>query len=274
MEIGKVQKLKVVNKVDFGVYLGEEKDKVLLPKNEVPAGVDVGNEVEVFIMRDSEDRLIATVHQPTAQVGELARMKVQDVTKHGAFLDWGMGKDLFLPYKEQTYKVKPGDEVLAGVYVDKSERLAATMKIYSYLSVNSTHDAEDIVEGTVYNINPEYGVFVAVDDKFHGMIQKKEVVSEMRIGERIKARVKSRRTDGKLDLAMRKKSYMQIDEDAETIYEFMREHGGKLDYTDRAEPARIKQDFAMSKAEFKRAIGRLLKNKRIEIEETGIKLLD
>ena len=270
MELGKIQKLEVVKKVEFGVYLGTKTEQVLLPKKEVPQGTEVGDSVEVFVCRDSEERLIATINKPVAQVGETALMPVKEVTKYGAFLDWGLGKDLFLPYKEQTVKVKAGDLVLAGVYTDKSNRLCATMKVYDYLKCNSTYEEEDVVRGTVYNYNPEYGVFVAVDNKYHGLIQQKELTKKLEIGEQIEARIKGVRPDGKLDLALRKKAYLQIDEDAEKIYRFLVENGGKLGYTDKASPERIRADFQMSKNEFKRAIGRLLKERRVFIGENSI----
>lgn len=270
MELGKKITLKVVKKTDFGVYLGTEEDKVLLPKNEVPEGTDVGSEITVFICRDSQDRLIATIHQPVAQVGETAYVEVKEVTKIGAFLDWGLGKDLFLPYKEQTTELKAGDKVLVGIYVDKSSRLCATMKVYNYLSCNSTYEAEDMVQGVVYNYNPQYGAFVAVNNKYHGLIQTKELTTNVHIGMEVEARVKSVRPDGKLDLALRKKSYLQIEDDAQKILDYMKKNHGQIGYTDKEKPEIIRKDFGMSKSEFKRAIGRLLKEKRIIIKENNI----
>ena len=270
MELGKKITLKVVKKTDFGVYLGTEEDKVLLPKNEVPEGTDVGTEITVFICRDSQDRLIATIHQPVAQVGETAYVEVKEVTKFGAFLDWGLGKDLFLPYKEQTTEIKAGDKVLVGIYVDKSSRLCATMKVYNYLSCNSTYEPEDIVQGVVYNYNPQYGAFVAVNNKYHGLIQTKELTTNVQIGMPVEARVKSVRPDGKLDLAIRKKSYLQIEDDAQKILDYMKKNHGQIGYTDKEKPEIIRKDFGMSKSEFKRAIGRLLKEKRIIIKENNI----
>ncbi|MEE0715018.1 S1 RNA-binding domain-containing protein [Eubacterium sp.] len=270
MELGKTLKLKVVKKTDFGIYLGTEDDKVLLPKNEVPQGTELGDTVEVFICRDSKDRLIATIHKPVAEVGETAYVEVKEITKFGAFLDWGLGKDLFLPYKEQTTNIKAGDKILVGIYTDKSDRLCATMKVYNYLSCNSTYEEEDIVKGVVYNYNPNYGAFVAVNNKYHGLIQTKELTMKVHVGMEVEARVKSVRPDGKLDLALRKKSYLQIEEDAEKILQFMKENGGKIDYTDKASPEVIKRDFNMSKSEFKRAIGRLLKEHQVIIGENNI----
>lgn len=270
MELGKTLKLKVVKKTDFGVYLGTEEDKVLLPKNEVPEGTEIGSEVTVFICRDSQDRMIATIHQPVAQVGETAYVEVKEVTKFGAFLDWGLGKDLFLPYKEQTTDIKAGDKVLIGVYTDKSNRLCATMKVYNYLNCNSTYEEEDMVEGIVYNYNPQYGAFVAVNNKYHGLIQTKELTTKVYVGMKVEARVKSVRPDGKLDLALRKKSYLQIEDDACRILEYMEKHDGQIGYTDKEKPEIIRKDFGMSKSEFKRAIGRLLKERRIIIGENNI----
>ncbi len=273
MEIGKIQKLQVVKKTDFGVYLGTNEEKVLLPKNQVPEGTEIGDTIEVFICRDSEDRIIATTEKPVAQVGETAYIRVKEITKFGAFLDWGLGKDLFLPYKEQTTDIKEGDMVLVGIYTDKSDRLCATMKVYNYLQCTSTYEEDDIVKGVVYNFNPQYGAFVAVNNKYHGLIQMKELTSKVFVGMEVEARVKSVRTDGKLDLALRKKAYLQIDDDARKIIEYMEKNNGEIGYTDKARPEIIKKDFGMSKNEFKRAIGRLLKERRVIIKENSINLI-
>lgn len=270
IKLGKSQNLKVVKNTEHGVYLGTEEDKVLLPKKEVPENTAVGDTLRVFVYRDSQERLIATMVQPAAEVGETAYLKVSQVTNVGAFLDWGLGKELFLPYKEQTKEIEEGEKVLVGIYIDKSKRLSATMKVYDYLTCSSTHEPEDIVSGTVYNYNPKYGAFVAVDNKYHGLIQQKELTQKVYIGMPIEARIKSVRPDGKMDLSLRKKAYLQVDDDAKKIVEFMENNGGKIDYTDKASPERIKTDFNMSKSEFKRAIGRLLKEKRLTIGENNI----
>lgn len=270
MELGKRQQLQVIRRTDFGIYLGTEKEQVLLPKKQIPEGTQIGDILEVFIYRDSMDRLIATTNTPLVMLGQTAVLTVKDVSKNGAYLDWGLEKDLFLPYKEQARKIVPGERVLIGVYIDKSNRLCATMKVYEYLTRNSTYEAEDIVTGTVYSFNPQFGYFVAVDNQFHGMIPKNEMSRNIKIGEQIEARVKNVRPDGKLELSLRKKAYLQIEEDAEKIYDFMLQNGGKIDYTDKANPEIIKKDFEMSKNEFKRAIGKLLKEKRITIGENNI----
>jgi hypothetical protein len=268
--LGKIQQLEVVKITDHGVYVGTKEDRVLLPKKEVPEGTMLGDELQVFIYRDSEERLIATMEHPAAQVGETAYLKVSQVTRVGAFLEWGLGKELFLPYKEQTTEVKPQNMVLVGIYIDKSNRLSATMKVYDYLTCNSTYEPEDVVTGIVYNYNPKFGAFVAVDNKYHGLIQQKELTTGVYVGMPVEARVKSIRPDGKIDLSLRKKSYLQIEDDVEKIIAFMEKNGGNIGYTDKADPERIRQDFNMSKSEFKRAIGRLLKEKHITIGENNI----
>ena len=273
IELGKKQELTVIKRVEFGIYLGEQEgaeERVLLPKKQVPEGTEIGSKLTVFVYKDSKDRLIATTHEPKLVLGQLAVLPVLEVGKIGAFLDWGLGKELFLPYKEQTKEIEEGEKVLVGIYIDKSKRLSATMKVYDYLTCNSTHEPEDIVSGTVYNYNPKYGAFVAVDNKYHGLIQQKELAQKVYIGMPIEARIKSVRPDGKMDLSLRKKAYLQVDDDAKKIVEFMENNGGKIDYTDKASPERIKTDFNMSKSEFKRAIGRLLKEKRLTIGENNI----
>lgn len=272
INIGKYQKLEVKRIVDFGVYLGDDELQVLLPKKQVPQGAKPGDEIEVFVYRDSSDRLIATVNKPFVTVGELAMLTVKQTTKIGAFLEWGLEKDLLLPFKEQTTNVQAGEEYLIALYVDKSNRLCATMKLYDYLSNTTPYEKEDIVKGIVYNYNPEYGVFVAVDNKYHGMIQNKEATRKLKIGEKIEARVISVREDGKLDLSVRQKSYLQIEKNADIIYRRIGELGGILPYTDKASPEVIKDDFQMSKNDFKKAIGRLLKENKVIICENYIKM--
>lgn len=272
MKLGEKQVLTVVKTVDFGVYLGSEKERVLLPKKQVPAGVEPGDPVEVFLYKDSSDRLIATTHEPKLTIGKLAVLEVADTNKAGAFLDWGLEKDLFLPFKQQTAKVKKGDRCLVTLYIDKSERLCATMKVYHQLRTDSPYKKDDKVRGIIYDTSEEFGIFVAVDNQYSARIPKKDVFGTLRVGEEIEARVTSVKEDGKLDLSVREKIPEQMDKDAERILKGIQSHGGKLPFTDKAEPERIKNEFGMSKAAFKRAVGRLLKQGKIEILENGIRL--
>ncbi len=268
--LGKKVRLMIVKEVEFGVYLGNSQEKVLLPKKQVPRGVEAGDPVEVFLYKDSSDRLIATTSEPKITLGELAVLTVADVGKIGAFLDWGLEKDLLLPFREQTAKVKKGDEVLAVLYVDKSGRLCATMKVYDRLRQDSPYQKDDEVEGIIYDTSDNFGVFVAVDDCYSALIPKREAFGSLKVGERIHARVTKVKEDGKLDLAVRKKAFLQMDTDVQTILERMEEYGGRLPFTDKADPERIKKEFGMSKNAFKRAVGRLLKEERIEICEKSI----
>ncbi len=270
MQLGKRQMLMVVKKVDFGVYLGNEEDRVLLPKKQVPEGTEIGDPIEVFLYKDSGDRLIATTNKPLLMLDEIAVLKVSDVNKFGAFLDWGLEKDLFLPYKEQNQKVQVGDECLVALYVDKSKRLCATMKVYHLLETNSPYEKGDTVSGIIYDSSPEFGLFVAVDNLYSARIAQNEVYAGMKIGDRIEARVTAVKADGKLDLSTKDRVEVQMDKDAKLIWERLVAEGGELPFNDKSDPELIKAEFNMSKNAFKRAVGRLLKGGRIELGEKHI----
>lgn len=266
MRLGEKQILTVVKTVDFGVYLGSDEERVLLPKKQVPVGVEPGDPVEVFLYKDSSDRLIATTQEPKITLGELAVLEVVDVGRIGAFLDWGLEKDLLLPFKEQTVKVEKGDRCLVSLYVDKSGRLCATMKVYPLLRTDSPYQKDDTVRGTVYEVNRDIGVFVAVDDRYSALIPKREVYGKLYPGQQIEARVAAVKADGKLDLSVRSRIPEQMDADAEKIMKRLEGNGGVLPFTDKADPERIRDEFGMSKASFKRAVGRLLKEGKIKID--------
>ncbi len=271
IELGKVQCLNVVKIVDFGVYLGTKDEKVLLPKKQVPSDIEAGDALSVFVYRDSSDRLIATTRLPKIELGKTAVLKVSQIGKIGAFLDWGLEKDLFLPFKEQTTHVQEGDSCLVALYIDKSNRLAATMRVYDYLTCESPYVKDSAVQGTVIEINPDYGVYVAVDNQYFGMIPKNEVFGQIKIGDVVYGRVSKVRDDGKLTISLKQKAYIQMDEDSRIIYEEIVKRGGSLPFTDKASPDIIKTEFQMSKNAFKRAVGRLLKEGRIEITDGCIK---
>lgn len=268
--LGKKQVLKVVKKTDFGIYLGTEEERVLLPGRQVPEGTKIGDELEVFLYRDSRDRLIATTHEPKIQLGELQVLTVADTGKIGAFLDWGLKKDLLLPFKEQTAKVKKGDSCLVSLYVDKSGRLCATMKIYEKLRTDSPYKKDDKVKGIIYEKSTNFGLFVAVDNCYCALIPKREAPGGYKVGDVVTARVAEVKPDGKLDLSVREKAFIQMDADALIILERLKEHGGELPFTDKADPDRIREEFGFSKNAFKRAVGRLLKEGKIEIREKSI----
>lgn len=276
IELGKIQELMVVRIKAFGIYLSEStasESSVLLPKKQVPQGCAVGDRLTVFIYKDSEDRLIATTSTPKLQVGQCGMLEVKEVSKIGAFLDMGLEKDLLLPFKEQSHPVRKGETCLVALYVDKSRRLAATMKVYSYMSNQSPYQLDDEVNGRIYELNESLGAFVAVDDKYYGLIPKKELFGDYREGDEVVCRVTKVRDDGKLDLSPRKKAYIQMNTDVEEIMRGIDEYDGVLPFNDKASPETIKREFHMSKNAFKRAVGRLLKEGRIRITEKTIERL-
>ena len=276
LKLGEKQTLEVVKKVEFGVYLAESKEaaaeeKVLLPIKQVPQGAGVGDKIEVFIYKDSKDRMIATTNEPMVLKGQTAVLKVVQVNRVGAFLYWGLEKDLFLPYKEQTKPVQVGDECIVSLYIDKSKRLCATMKVYPYLRLDSPYQKNDKVTGMVYEISDNFGAFVAVDNCYSALIAKKEMTTQLKVGDVVSARVASIKKEGKLDLSLREKAYIQMSVDADKIIKKMEENGGVLPFTDKASPELIKEQMDMSKNEFKRAVGNLLKASKIQIGENEIR---
>lgn len=283
MRLGYMQTLVAVKKTDFGLFLTDiEKkddknralgDEVLLPKNQVTEDMRVGSEIEVFLYKDSEDRMIATRLVPYIKIGEIKKLRVKEVNKIGAFLDWGLPKDLLLPFKEQIYEIKPGDEILVTVYIDLSDRLCATMDLYSRLSLLPPYQKDDMVKGTVYQVHEQFGAYVAVDNKYSALVPKKELHCELKPGDEIEARVLEVKEDGKLDLSLRQKAYVQMDADSALILDKLKQAGGSLPYQDKSSAEEIKEEFNLSKAAFKRAIGRLYKERVIVIEKDGIRLV-
>ena len=285
IRLGEMQTLTIAKKVEFGVYLtdGEQRaedgrtrqrpeqtlptaEKVLLPIRQVPQGAGIGDSVEVFIYRDSKDRLIATTVRPLITLGNVARLRVVQTGQIGAFLDWGLEKDLLLPFKEQKKRVKEGESCLVALYIDKSGRLCATMNVYRYLRQDSPYKKDDRVTGTVYEISDNFGAFIAVDNEFSGLIPKKEWYGNARIGDTVNVRVTGVKEDGKLDLSMREKAYLQIETDAEQILALLDSYDGVLPFNDKVDPEIIRRETGMSKNEFKRAVGHLLKNGQICID--------
>ena len=277
MKLGEKQTLYIVKKVDFGVYLAEHhndaENRVLLPAKQVPPGAAVGEQLEVFLYKDSKDRWIATTNTPKLMMGQVAELTVAQTGKRGAFLDWGLEKDLLLPFRQQVKKVKEGEKVLVSLYVDKSERLCATMNVYHNLRSDSPYHAQDQVVGRAYASSDEYGVFVAVDNLYSALIPKKERYGEVMLGEDLRARVTKVQPDGRLVLSIREKSYLQIQEDAQKLLDIIDSYDGVLPFNDKASPEIIMRELQMSKAAFKRAVGRLYQARLIEITEKSIRML-
>ena len=273
-----MQTLVVMRKSAIGVYLGtggdQSGEEVLLPANQVPQGTEEMDEIEVFVYRDSEDRMIATNKTPKLVLGQVTTLKVKEVLNIGAFLDWGLPKDLLLPFKEQTAKVVAGKEYIVGLYVDKSHRLCATMRIYDFLRTDSPFKQDDRVRGVIYDINNNLGALIAVEHIFNGLIPKTELIGHCQVGDIIEARVARIREDGKLDLSLKEEAHIQMHTDAEIILKKLEQRGGVLPLNDKSPPGQIKEQLNMSKAAFKRAVGRLLKEKRIKFTPDGIELLN
>ncbi len=275
IKLGEKQTLEIVKTVEFGVYLAPDKehkeDRVLLPAKQVPEGSQIGDCVEVFVYRDSKDRLIATTNTPKLMMGQVAVLRVAQVGKIGAFLDWGLEKDLFLPFKQQTRRVQEGEEVLVSLYIDKSTRLCATMNVYHELRSDSPYHKDDRVTGRVYQISEQFGAFVAVDNLYSALIPKKELYGHVEIGEDVQARVVKVLDDGRLTLGIREKAYLQMGKDAEELLRIIAEYDGVLPFNDKVSPEIIKRETGMSKNEFKRAVGKLLKEGKIELTDTVIR---
>ncbi len=278
MNIGTIQKLTVSRKTEHGLYLKESRDakeEVLLPGNQIPEGTGIGDVLTVFLYKDSKDRLISTLKTPRMTIGKIGRCKVLELGKIGAFLDWGLEKDLLLPFREMTGQLSPGMDIPVALYVDKSDRLCATMKLYKYLEPLGSDagiSKGDHVTGTVYEISEQFGTFVAIDDKYQGLIPKREPAGNLKVGDVVKARISAIKPDGKADLSLKELTHIQMDIDSDKLVKLMEANGGRLDFTDKATPEVIMQKTDMSKNEFKRAVGRLLKQGMVEIRKNSIVL--
>ncbi|HAN09153.1 MAG TPA: RNA-binding protein [Clostridiales bacterium] len=276
IELGKMQYLKINKMGPIGLLLISDDDireDVLLPAEQVPDGVQVGDEIEVFVYKDTNDELTATTQKPKLEVGEIDYLNVVDMTQVGAFLDWGLKKDLFMPYTEQKGKLLKNEKYLVGLYIDKSGRICATMYVDNVLRSDSPYQKNDKAEGFIYDIKTDMGAFVAVDRKYHGLIPKSELYKYYSLGDEVEVRVTNVREDGKLDLSLREKAYLQMDMDAEMIVERLNKNDGILHLNDNSSPENIKLQLNISKKAFKRAVGTLLKNGKIEFVDDGIKLL-
>jgi len=279
-KLGEIQELQIDRFTSVGVYLMEHEDaenvneeSVLLPNKEVKDAMKVGDTVKVFLYKDFMDRLTATTKYPKIKLGEVKSLKVVDVNEIGAFLDWGLVKDLLLPFDEQKFEVKVDQKVMVMLKIDDQNRLYATMRIYQNLTGTFDYNIGDMVVGKVYQYSRDLGTLVAVDGKYHGLILKHDLSKDLEIGETVTARVTNVSEDGKLNISLKKQIVEQMDEDASEIL-YALEFKGELPFNDKSDADDIKEEFNMSKRAFKRAIGRLLKLGKIEITDSGIKLTD
>lgn len=279
IKLGEIQELEVTKKVDFGVYMKSFDDQkgqeeILLPLKQVPENTKPGDKIKVFVYKDSNDRIIATVRKPKIVIGEIAYLKVVQMTKIGAFLNWGLEKDLFLPFKEQVGEIKVNGEYLVGLYVDKSERLCATMNLFKVLRTDSPYKVNDIVKGTVFSLKRGLGAMVAVDGKYLGLIHEGEILKPMHPGYVAEVRVSHIKEDGKLDLSLKDAPRLQIDKDGEKIMNAVIKGRGFLSLNDDSSPESIRNILNMSKSSFKKAAGRLMKKNLVEMNDDGIHMID
>lgn len=276
LKIGHYQDLKIKRFSVVGAYLTplENEDiEVLLPKKYLQEDFKEGLVLHVFIYRASKDQLVATLEKPKAILGELAYLEVVSVSQQGAFLAWGLDKDLFLPFREQTCEVKEGKKYLIAIYLNKSDRICATMNVSKCLQETSHYEVGQWLEGVVYSLHEKFGAYVAVENLYSGRIPLKELHVTLKLGDCVKVRVTKIHEDGKLELSLRENSYLQRDVDSEKILEVLELNNGYLPLHDNSDPAQIREAFQMSKKAFKKAVGKLFKEKAITIESEGIRKL-
>lgn len=278
MKLGEMQELEVAKIVNIGAYLQSEdkektEDRVLLPIKQVPAGTKVGDKINVFVYRDSDDKIIATVKKPKITLGEIATLKVVEMSRIGAFLNWGLEKDLFLPFKEQIGDIRLNGEYMVGLYIDKSDRLCATMNLFKVLRTDSPYKVNDIVRGTVFSLKRGLGAMVAVDNKYLGLIHEGEIIKPLHPGQSVEVRVSNIKEDGKLDLSLKDAPRLQIDKDGEKILKTLIRNKGSLPLNDDSSPEEVNKILGMSKSSFKKAAGRLMKRRLIIMTKNGIEML-
>ena len=275
VEIGKVNHLKIVKEVDFGMYLdgGEDFGEILLPLRYITPACQIDEFVDVFIYLDSEDRIIATTDFPFAMVGDFALLEVVDVTKVGAFLDWGLAKDLLVPFREQKNELKVGDKCLVRIYLDDfTERIAATTKIDQFLdNIPPEFEVNQEVALMVHS-KTDLGYKVIINNEFWGLLYENEVFKPIQRGEFLTGYIKLVRADDKIDVSLQKIGYDNIDSVAKEILEKIKSQSGYMEVTDKSSPETIKHIFGISKKSFKKAIGALYKARIISIEDQGIRL--
>jgi len=273
--IGKRNKLEVVKLVDFGVYLdGDQYDDILLPKRYVPKDTELGDVLDVFIYLDSEDKLIATTLTPKVMLNELARLKVVSVTSAGAFLDWGLPKDLFVPFSEQQQTMEEGRSYMVYVFMDEeTERLAGSSKLNRYIG-KGAHSLQrgDKVE-LVVTQRTDLGYVAAIDYTQWGVLFHSELFRPLRIGQKISGYIKRVRDDGKIDLSLQKIGYDKVDDLSKKIINVLRAEGGFLALSDKSPASAIYEKFGVSKNAFKMTIGTLYKQRKIVIKREGISLV-
>jgi predicted RNA-binding protein (virulence factor B family) len=274
VETGKLNKLKVIKKLDFGVYLqGDDLNEILLPRRYVPENCDYDDEIEVFIYLDSEDRIIATTEKPYAMVGDFAALRVVAAGSVGAFVDWGLQKDLLIPFREQKQKMIEGETYVVYVYVDdKTNRIVGSSKLDRFLNTSTGVYQEGQPVDLLICQRTDMGYKAIINNAHLGMLYKGEVFQAFEVGDKTRGFIAKVREDGKIDLILHKPGYEKIDDISKLILDKLKNSGGYIEVTDKSPSEMIYEMFGISKKTFKKAIGALYKERQIKIEEKGIKI--
>lgn len=274
LHIGKTNTLTILRNTSVGMYLGDnENAEILLPKKYIKPEFQIGDEVDVFVYKDSEDRLIATTLKPYAQVGDFANLKAVSVSRIGAFLDWGLEKDLLVPFKEQRHKMFEGFSYVVYVYLDEvTERLVATSKFNKFLEIeNITLTQGEEVDLLVYDESP-LGFNCIINNKHRGLIYANDVYQDIQPGDQLKGYVKLIRPDKLIDLSLQPIGFKNVLSSTDLILNYLNEHNGFMNLTDKSSPEEIERVFKMSKATFKKSIGVLYRQRKVRLEADGVYL--
>lgn len=274
IKIGEYNTLEILRDTDPGLFLGDNEDnEILLPNRYVPEAFEIGDKLEVFVYLDNDERLVAVTDKPYITVGDFALLRCNQVTKFGAFLDWGMVKELFCPFKEQAFKMKKGGWYLVYCYLDEeTNRLVASSKTNRFLDNNELTVGQFDEVDIIVSHPSEIGMNVIVNKKHSGLIYKDEIFQDLNVGDRLKGIVKKIRKNNKLDIAIGQIGYRNIEPNASTILTELKDNSGFLALTDKSSPEEIKEQLQMSKKSFKKAIGSLYKQRLITLKEDGIYL--
>ena len=275
IKVGEYNVMKVIRQVEFGVYLDDEKEGILLPKRYVPAGTQIGDELKVFVYTDSDDRQIATTQQPLGVVGDIVNLRVVSLTQHGAFMDWGLMKDLFVPKSKQLTGMRLNGEYIVKIYLDEQTgRVTATEKIEQFLSNETLTVAEnDVVDLLIYR-RTDIGYVVIINSLHTGVLHFNEIYRTIRVGDRMKGFIKRVLPENKIDVSLGTQGYKRVEDEKEKIIRLLKENNGYLPYNDKSKPEDVYSFFGMSKKTFKMTTGNLYKNQQITFTQTGIQLID
>lgn len=274
INVGTYNELEVVKELEFGIYLREGDVEILMPTKWVPRGTKIGDFLNVFIFRDSDDRLIATTVKPFATADTFAFLEVKQVNNIGAFLDWGMDKDLLVPFREQPMRMDPGKSYVVFVYVDEeTNRLVASGKLNRYIERENIEVREgDIVELLIYS-ETDLGFNAIINNRYSGLIYKNEIYEAIRVGDKVQGFVKCVREDNKIDLSLQKSGYELVDDVKWRILKMMKEENGFLSLNDNSSPEEIKAKLQISKKAFKKAVGALYRERLVKLTDKGVQLI-